>query len=122
MLHTANSPTAQTASSGAMRGRDLAKRARRSSAAIRAVLASKLMSSEIAISGLTRQQAAQLLHVHLDSVSLAGKASEAERDALRRGKLSLRQLRARRAQRPTVDDVVSRVRAALDTSLPMAAE
>lgn len=79
-----------------MHGRDLARRAKKTSPAQRAALAARLARGEVSIAALTTMQTAMLTHLHVGSVSLAKNASDDDLAALRSGQLSLRALRVKR--------------------------
>ena len=83
-----------------LRGRAVAQRLRYSSPADRA-LAALQFTNGIPIAGLTRAQAARVARSSVYNVWIASLAAPDEREALRRGRIKLRDVRAAHAKRKT---------------------
>jgi hypothetical protein len=118
--------------SSPMRGKDIARRVQKSPPGPRAALAVKLTNG-VVISALTKTQAALMTDLSPSSVSIAANSTADELEALRRGKISLRALRAKRRAKPNENDIediivragVERVMSVLDrltAPVPTAAE
>ena len=85
-----------------MTGATLATKVRKMWTAQRAALSVRLQYCDVSITGLLPMQAAASTNVAIGSVRLAGNASEADLVALKRGQLSLSQLRDKRRRKPDV--------------------
>lgn len=98
-----------TAGNPPLRGWAFAHRLRNASAAGRALAAHQLTNG-VAIAGLTRAQAARVADVSVSSVSIVASATTDEIEALRRGKLSLRDVRRAHAKnrKPSIDENLMR--------------
>jgi hypothetical protein len=116
-----------------LRGEDLAWKVKKMSTAQRAALAVRIQYCDVSLVGLLPRQAAALTNVAIGSVRLAGSADQADVAALKRGQLSLNQLRNKyrkaasdSAIRALIDSVGhERVRSVLDqmtTQTQVAAE
>lgn len=86
-------------------GATLALKVKKMSAAQRAALAVRLRYWDVSLTGLLPRQTAALAEVGIGSVRLAGGASEADLAALKRGQMSLRQLRNKYRKAPTEIDI-----------------
>jgi hypothetical protein len=84
-----------------MSGRDIAKRAKRAPPGARAALAVRLTNG-VAITALTNEQAAKVMKLHVSSVSLAKRLPPSDLEDVRRGRVSLRQARAKQRRKPDV--------------------
>jgi hypothetical protein len=94
-------PNLEHADNPRLTGTGLATKVRKMSTAQRAALAARLIRSEVSIAGLIPTQAAALVKVGVGNVRLAANASEADIAALKRGVMSLRQLRDKRRRAPS---------------------
>jgi hypothetical protein len=86
-------------------GAALALKVKKMSTAQRSALAVRLQFCDVSITGLLPTQAAALTKVAIGSVRLAGGAAERDLVALKRGQLSLRQLRNKNRKAPTEIDI-----------------
>lgn len=77
-------------------GKDIERRAKRSSAGVRAAMAARLVNGAVAILKPTPAQIAMLTRLHPSTISLATHLPPEDLDEVRRGRMSLRQARARR--------------------------
>jgi hypothetical protein len=93
-----------------MPGKDIAKRAKKSPPAVRAVLAAAIARGDVAIAPTTAQTAL-LFNLSTASVRLAMSASDEDLALLRRGALSLRSLRAKHRKPPVVAKTVGEIEA-----------
>jgi hypothetical protein len=82
-------------------GEALAMKVRKMSVAQRAALAVRIQYCDVSITRLLPRQAAALTNVAIGSVRLAGSAAEADVAALKRGQLSLNQLRRKHREPPS---------------------
>jgi hypothetical protein len=88
-------------------GATLARKVKKMSVAQRSALAARLQYWDVSLTGLLPKQAAALAEVAIGSVRLAGSADEADLAALKRGQMSLRQLRNKYRKAPTEIDIQS---------------
>jgi hypothetical protein len=100
-----------------LRGKDIARRVKKTSPAQRAALAAWIARRATPIVKPTTTQTAFLFNLSAASVSLVKNATDEDLAALRAGRLSLRALRSKRRQKPngsapTIDDVIAFVRQA----------
>jgi hypothetical protein len=94
-----------------MSGKALALRVKKTSPAQRAALAAWIARGEVSIAPPTTAQTALLTHLSPASVSLVKGATDEDLAALRRGGLSLRQLRAKTHKKPIVAKSVGEIEA-----------
>jgi hypothetical protein len=88
-----------TAGKPAITGRDLANKLRKTLPGERAVMALAIADGVMVVTDFTHAQAARLADVSVDSVSIVASATPYEIQALNRGWLSLRDVRALHAER-----------------------
>ena len=98
-------------------GEALAMKVRKMSVAQRAALAARLVHCEVSVAGFIPTQAAALTKVGIGNVRLAAGASEADIAALKRGRMSLSQLRAKHRKPPTAIDIENLVLRAGPTAI-----
>jgi hypothetical protein len=100
-----------------LRGKDIARRVKKTPPAQRAALAAWVARGATPIVTPTTTQTAMLFGLSPASVSLVKNATDEDLAALRVGRLSLRALRSKRKQKPNgsapnIDDVIAFVRQA----------
>jgi hypothetical protein len=86
-------------------GAALALKVRKMSVAQRSALAARLVRGEVSIAGFIPTQAAALAKVSAGGVRLANRATDEDRAALKRGRMSLSQLRAKH-RKPLSDSAI----------------
>jgi hypothetical protein len=111
-MKTFSVPNLEHADNPRMTGATLATKVRKMSTAQRAALAVRLQFCDVSITGLLPTQTAALTNVGIGSVRLAANASEADLVALKRGQLSLRQLRDKHRKPPTEAEIRAFIKAA----------
>jgi hypothetical protein len=113
-------PLNETDGKRPMHGRDLALRVKKTSPAQRAALAAWVARGEVSITALTTAQTALLMDLNVSSVSLAKSATDEDLAALRRGVMSLRDLRAKRSAE-RIREHAERIKAALNALIDIGA-